>query len=189
MPAEMRREVLRLHRSLAHLPAIDLARIMKDAGARLDVIEWTKKFFKCPVCESRQKPGLPRSSSARHTWEFNKVVGLDHFHHTFKHTPRDFLNLLCWGTNRQNVILAEDLTAIGTRRRFLTHWCDHYGLPDLVVVDQGSEFKGDEFRLFFQSNGVLVHFRRLQPLAERTNRTGRRHLQGTVGTGAQRFLH
>ena len=88
LPAEMRSEVLRLHRALAHIRAVDLARILRDAGARLEVVEWTKKFFKCPVGEARHKPGLPRISSARHNWEFNKVVGLDHFNHTFKHTQR-----------------------------------------------------------------------------------------------------
>ena len=45
LSAEMRRGVMRLHRALVHLPAIDLARILADAGAKLEVVEWTKRHF------------------------------------------------------------------------------------------------------------------------------------------------
>ena len=158
LPAEQRKEVLRLHRNLAHLPPLDLARILRDAGAKEEVVQWTKKYFKCPVCEARHRPGSRRLSSARHQWEFNKVVGLDHFHHDFKTVDHLFLNMLCWGTNRQNVTEVPDLTALGTRERFTTHWVQPFSLPELLILDQGSEFTGDEFRMYFMEQGVLLHY-------------------------------
>ena len=53
LPADQRREVLRLHRSLAHLPAIDLARLLLDAGAREEVISWTKNTSSAPCVNLR----------------------------------------------------------------------------------------------------------------------------------------
>ena len=49
-------------------------------------------------------------------------------------------------------------TALGTRRRFAKFWVQPYGLPELIVVDQGPEFTGHEFREFWKQHGVLVHF-------------------------------
>ena len=41
LPREMRQEVMRLHRALAHLPRMDLARILMDAGAEEEIVMWT----------------------------------------------------------------------------------------------------------------------------------------------------
>jgi len=97
-------------------------------------------------------------SSARHQWEFNKVVGLDHFHHEFKTLDHLYLNMLCWGTNRQNVCSAPDTTALGTRNRFTEHWVQPFGMPELLILDQGSEFIGEEFRDHFMEHGCLMHY-------------------------------
>ena len=159
LPREMRQEVMRLHRALAHLPRMDLARILMDAGAKEEIVMWTKRHFRCPVCDSKVKPGAQRLSSAKRIWEFNKVVGLDHIHPKFQNSTYDFLNMLCWGTSRQVVVHAEDgPTAKGTRRRVAVHWVQPFGLMELMVVDQGPEFTGEEFRAFWMHHGVLVHF-------------------------------
>ena len=159
LPKEMRQEVMRLHRALAHLPRLDLARILMDAGAKEEIVQWTKRHFRCPVCDSKVKPGAQRLSSAKRVWQFNKVVGLDHIHPKFQNTTYDFLNMLCWGTSRQVVVHAEDgPTAVGTRRRVAVHWVQPFGLMEVLVVDQGPEFTGAEFRTFWMRHGVLVHF-------------------------------
>ena len=62
---ELRREVLRCHRHLGHMPRDQLARVLADAGAKPEVIEWTKRHFECPVCKATIKPGLPRPAAAR----------------------------------------------------------------------------------------------------------------------------
>ena len=84
LPREMRQEVMRLHRALAQIPRLDIARGLKDAGAKEEIVMWTKRHFRCPVCDSKVKPGAQRLSSAKRVWEFNKVVGLDHIHPKFQ---------------------------------------------------------------------------------------------------------
>ena len=80
------------------MPKEQLARVLADAGAKMEVIDWTKKHVGCPVCKATSKPGLPRPAAARKTYQFNKTVGADHFTHSFATHPLDFLNVLCWGT-------------------------------------------------------------------------------------------
>ena len=86
---ELRREVLRCHRHLGHMPKEQLARVLADAGAKFEVIDWTRKHFECPVCKSMIKPGLPRRAAARKSYQFNKTVGADHFSHNFAAKPFD----------------------------------------------------------------------------------------------------
>ena len=85
------------------MPKEQLARVLADAGAKLEVIDWTKKHFECPVCKATIKPGLPRPAAARKTYQFNKTVGADHFSHNFATDPFVFLNVLCWGTGKMMV--------------------------------------------------------------------------------------
>ena len=82
------------------MPKEQLARVLADAGAKQEVIEWTRKHFDCPVCKATIKPGLPRPAAARKTYQFNKTVGADHFIHNFAMHPFDFLNVLGWGTRK-----------------------------------------------------------------------------------------
>ena len=49
---ELRREVMRCHRHLGHMPPDQLARVLADAGAKLEVVQWTKRHFECPVCRA-----------------------------------------------------------------------------------------------------------------------------------------
>ena len=44
---EVRREVMRCHRHLGHMPPDQLARVLADAGAKLEVIQWAKRYFEC----------------------------------------------------------------------------------------------------------------------------------------------
>ena len=37
-------------------------------------------------------------------------------------------------------------------------WVKPFGLMELLVVDQGPEFAGEEFADYFREQGVLVHF-------------------------------
>ena len=46
---ELRREVLRCHRHLGHMPKEQLATVLADAGAKQEVVDWTKRHFECPV--------------------------------------------------------------------------------------------------------------------------------------------
>ena len=140
------------------MPPDQLARVFADAGAKEEVVAWTRKFFECPVCKATIKPGLPRPAAARRQLEFNKTVGTDHFTHKWATKEFDFLNILCWGTNKMIIKHAEDKLALHTRRRFMEAWIKPFGFMEVLVVDQGPEFLGEEFWDFFMQHGVLVHF-------------------------------
>ena len=140
---ELRREVLRCHRHLGHMPKEQLARVLADAGAKLEVVDWTRKHFECPVCKSMIKPGLPRPAAARKVYQFNKTVGADHFSHNFAARPFDFLNVLCWGTGKMIVNNTKSKKAIDTRKHMMKIWVKPFGLMELLVVDQGPELTGE----------------------------------------------
>ena len=176
---ELRRRVMRCHRHLGHMPPDQLARVLADAGAKLEVIQWTRRYFECPVCKATIKPGLPRPAAARKTYEFNRTVGADHFTHHFAAQPFDFLNVLCWGTGKMMVANTTSKTALATRVLMVQVWVKPFGFMELLVVDQGPEFAGEEFANYFREQGVLVHFTDGQsPLAERPHRTSRWSVQG-----------
>ena len=47
--------------------------------------------------------------------------------------------------------------AIDTRSHLMKTWVQPFGLMELLVVDQGPEFAGEEFADDFREQGVLVH--------------------------------
>ena len=132
------------------MPKEQLARVLADAGAKQEVIEWTRKHVDCPVCKATIKPGLPRPAAARKTYQFNKTVGADHFIHNFAMHQFDFLNVLCWGTGKMMVSHTESKKAVDTRNHLMKIWVKPFGLMELLVVDQGPEFAGEEFADYFR---------------------------------------
>ena len=135
---------------MGHMPKGQLARVLADAGTKQEVIDWTKTHFECPVCKATIKPGLPRPAAARQFYQFNKTVGADHFTHTFASHQFDFLNVLCWGTGKMMVSHTDSKEARGTRNNLMKTWVKPFGLMELLVVDQGPEFAGEEFADFFR---------------------------------------
>ena len=76
------------------MPKEQLARVLADAGAKPEVVDWTKKHFDCPVCKATIKPGLPRPAAERKTNQLNKTVVTDHFSHNFASHQFDVLHVL-----------------------------------------------------------------------------------------------
>ena len=149
---------MRCHCHLGHMPPDQLARVLADAGAKLEVVQWVKKYFECLVCKATIKPGLPRTAAARKTYEFNRTVGADHFTHHFATQPFDFLNVLCWGSSQMMVGNSTSKKALPTRALLMKIWVKPFGLMELLVVDHGPEFAGEGFADLFREQGVLVHF-------------------------------
>ena len=52
----------------------------------------------------------------------------------------------------------ESKKARDTRNNLMNTWVKPFGLLELLVVDQGPEFTGEEFADFFREHGMLVHF-------------------------------
>ena len=81
---------------------------------------------------------VPRS------FRFNHVVGVD----TLKvHRPHDdaeewLFNVICWGTNYQQIgRVIGPKTPENTYGVMSELWIKHYGVPEICVMDQGTEFR------------------------------------------------
>lgn len=84
---ELRNEPLRSHRHLGHMPPDQLARVLADAGAKAEVIQWCKRHFECPMCKATIKPGLRHPAAARKVYQFNRTVGSDHLPTISRRSP------------------------------------------------------------------------------------------------------
>ena len=92
-PANLRREVFRLHRNLGHPDLWTFLRALRHAQAKTEVIAWVRSEFKCPICEARQRPSLPRPGHLVRNLEFNNVVGVDVIFFDWKNQKFPMLNV------------------------------------------------------------------------------------------------
>ena len=159
-PAQQR-ELLRIHRALGHPRNVELARALRHAGAKPNIIRWARLSLQCPVCLSRPRPLARRPSMLPRCLSFNKVSGIDLLELSVLNIsaqPVTCLNAVCWGTGLQVVVkLPAGKTSREVRDAFARHWITPFGWPDLVISDQGPEFVGHEFNEFLGEHGVLDH--------------------------------
>ena len=98
IPANLRREVFRLHRNLGHPDLWTFLRALRHAQAKTEVIAWVRSEFKCPICEARQRPSLPRPGHLVRNLEFNNVVGVDVIFFDWKNASLGLPNVSIWNT-------------------------------------------------------------------------------------------
>ena len=68
------------------------------------------------------------------------------------------LKIICWGTCETTVGRTDSKQALATKRNLLSLWAKPFGLPELLIADQGPELAGDAFADFFREKDSLVHF-------------------------------
>ena len=154
-PADIRRELFRVHRNLGHPDRATFLRALKNAGVKADYLKWVRKGFECPICNQQKRPASHRPTHvATRSMPFNEVVGLD----LFFLDRRTFLNMVCWGTNFQLVELIGDKSSSTVTTTFAQSWLAHYGPPAMVICDQGTEFTGQDFINLMSDNATVVHF-------------------------------
>eukprot|EP00973_Karenia_brevis_P009212 1248943-Karenia_brevis.AAC.1 len=63
---------------------------------------------------------------------------------------------------------------INVARAFASVWVKHYGMPELLITDQGGEFTGSEFTTYIAEHAGLQPFIDAQPPWQqgRTERAG-----------------
>ena len=67
------------------------------------------------------------------------------------------MNVVCQGTGLQHVKpIWEEYTAADMMTTFQLNWVSHYGWPETIIHDQGSEFMGAEFQRKCAEHGVLT---------------------------------
>ena len=181
-PTEQQKKDLQIaHENCGHPTAKDFARLLRRGNARPEIASWVAKHFKCPTCESNQRPKARRPTAVPKTYRFNHVVGIDLVSKVFDGVEYYWLNVVCWGTGYQMVYLVQgdgSKTPKNVWETFVDSWTRIFGMPEMVVMDPGTEFKAHFAQMCNGNGGVVLPTDARAPWQNgRTNRTGR---QGVV---------
>ena len=152
-----KRKIKRLHANLGHPSTNDFCRALRMAKARTEVIQYVKQEFKCSLCQAHQLPKAARPAVLPRHFESGKIVGVDIVYFPGRQ-PREsvpVLNIIDWSTCYQMLEPLECKTAQHVWTKFHQTWARTFGIPEVVVVDQGREFLG-EFGKKINEAGALV---------------------------------
>jgi hypothetical protein len=147
------------HDNSGHPTNSDFARLLRRGNAKPEVAQWVRHHFKCEACESNVRPKARRPAAVPKSYRVNHVVGLDLVElKNIQNEPVYWLNVVDWGSSYQQVgVLVGD----GTKRRenvwmtFVRTWTRIFGMPEIIVVDPGTEFQG-HFAEQVASNGCAL---------------------------------
>ena len=156
---DQKKKINAVHVNMGHIAVPQMLSLFKAAGAKPEVLKFIKHRFNCEQCRKqhgaidRKKATLPR------TFAFNRILGLDYFFIPFQGKTLAFLNVICHGTNLQQVARLVDYSggspsSEATWKLFSRMWLAPYGIPEVVVSDGGSEFKAF-FERSMEQAGVL----------------------------------
>ena len=152
-----KRRVAKLHANLGHPSTPDFCRALRMAKAREEVVRYVKQEFSCDVCKAHQKPKPARPSAIPQHYESGKVVGVDivFFPGVQPRESVPVLNIIDWATCYQMLEPLEGKSAQHVWTKFQQSWARTFGIPEIIVVDQGREFLG-EFGKQANESGALV---------------------------------
>ena len=118
-----------------------------------EVLKWVKRRFHCPICARRKKPNSHRPGHLARHLGFNAVVGID----LVFVRRKVILNCVCWGTHYQMAMLLPNQEESNVAKAFMAGWMKYFGPPEMVVMDQGSEFVSKDFADVIGEWGVVMH--------------------------------
>ena len=75
--SEQQRLLRTIHINLGHPSKPDFCRALRHGKCRPGAIEWVKKHFRCPECETSKRAGIRRPATIARSYRFNHVVGAD----------------------------------------------------------------------------------------------------------------
>ena len=153
----MQREIMRINRNLGHPGTEALARALRHAGCRPEVISWARNHFKDPIRDGRSRPKPPRPAVLPRAPRFNQVIGSDLIFLEYHGVEYTFLNTVCWGTGLQQLEICRGKKSDEVLEAFMNGWVKHYGWPEMVVCDQGPEYTGHKWQDYLGDHGILVH--------------------------------
>ncbi|CAE7762188.1 RE1, partial [Symbiodinium sp. CCMP2456] len=165
----------KLHQNLGHPGAKELARSLKLARAKPHIVRYMAREFRCEVCEARPKPKSARPAVLPRSYEPGRVVGVDVIYLRAL-DPRDSfpcLNICDWGTGYQMVERLRSVEADHTWRTFLRVWGRTFGIPEIIIPDLGTEFRGVFADQAAQAGALVRHTGARSPWqAGKTERAG-----------------
>ncbi len=154
---EDKRLVQKLHSNMGHPSRLDFCRILRMARARTAIWKYVRDEFKCDVCEASVRPKSSRPAAVPRTFEPCKTVGVDvvHFPGVDPNHNIAVLNVVDWGSGYQSLEPLDRMSSDHVWMKFYQCWVRIFGMPELLVMDQGREFVGP-FSKLAAEHGALV---------------------------------
>ena len=159
VPTNEEKESLgKLHRNLGHPGNKELCRALRVAGAPEHLCKYAKEHFRCPTCAANRAPKSVRPSMIPRAYAPNTVVGVDLLQLSNWNSTEQFwmLNMLCLGTSFQMVERVRSKEPEEVWAAFARTWGRFLGWPQVLLLDQGTEFLS-EFRSRASSLGIVLH--------------------------------
>ena len=147
----------RLHQNLGHPRAIDLARHLKLAGAKTEVVKAAHQL-RCATCERHANPGTRRPAKVHVPLDFNHEVGVDTFVlYTPDKTKLNVMSILDVASGYHVVKLLTGRSSPDLGQAFIDGWISWAGVPHRVLVDQERGLMKD-FTSMLEEKGVKVNY-------------------------------
>ena len=146
LTADEKEKIRRIHLNMGHLPKHQMLTLLRAAGAKESVMKYVKDTFSCNHCMRQQGP-IPRKKAAfPRTFSFNRIVGIDVFYISWQSSTHAFVNVICQGTNLQQVGRLVGYRGGTPSSRevwqlFNELWIRPFGLPEILLSDGGPEFR------------------------------------------------
>ena len=132
---QTRRQISTIHENMGHPSNRTLVRVLRLVGVKRRFILAAARH-RCGACEAQKRPAGPIVSRSLTSFVFNDVVGLDLFFlNTYEKHTLPPMNIVCWGTGLQRVILLRDQSGETLRNAYRNNWLRSYGRPHTLVVD------------------------------------------------------
>ena len=136
--------VKELHSKMGHPANADFSRMLRLARARTPVWRYAQKEFECDICKGQQRPKAARPSVPPACLAPGQVVGVDvvFFPGVNPREAQPVLNIIDWGSCYQMLEPLDSKSSAAAWSAFQRSWMRTFGVPQIIVCDQGREFLG-----------------------------------------------
>ncbi len=152
-------KVKMIHCNMGHISRSQMINLLKAAGGKPQVLRYVRDEFSCPQCLRQQRPISRRKAAFPRVFSFNRIVGVDFFYISWDGKTLAFLNIVCHGTNLQQVGWLQNYdggapNSKETWNLFSQLWVRPFGLPEVLISDGGGEFRY-EFERSAEQSGIM----------------------------------
>ena len=139
-----KRLIRKLRINLGHPSREDFVRALRMSRAREEVWRYVQKEFNCDLCKSQKKPDLNRPAVIPRSYAPGRTVGVDvvYFPGVAPNETIPVLNIIDWASCYQVLEPLDGVSAEHVWWKFMKAWGRIFGIPEMVVMDQGREFLG-----------------------------------------------
>ncbi len=154
-PLQQRRELVKLHVRLKHLPANRLVPLLKTAGFNEKILEAAKLVEKwCKGCRDRMGANLEPTVSITLICHFNELVGLD----IFFFFDDAYLHGVDVSSRLSSTQYLVDRQPINSLVAFTEAWIKFFGRPLRIKLDRDGSFDNWEWRRWADRNAIILDY-------------------------------